>query len=85
MNLSHDGRRWIVRAPPHVMLRLKRVFPRANPAEFGAVALADTIEVCRDLAWFRERYPLEMERQDLLRLEGVNPNSTINFLIASSA
>lgn len=50
-------------------MRLKRVFPRANPHQFGGVTLADTAEVCRDLSWFRERFPLAMSHGDMCRLE----------------
>jgi SNF2 family DNA or RNA helicase len=59
---------WRVTAAPHVLIRMKNVFPRANTREFGHVTLKSTLEVCRDLEWFCERYPLDMsgEARDVL-------------------
>lgn len=67
--LSHHNGRWVVRAAPHILLRLKRVLPRINPYQFGAVSIADTVETCRELSWFRQRFPLDMSHEDLMHLE----------------
>jgi SNF2 family DNA or RNA helicase len=61
---------WILKAQPHVMVRAKRVFAQLGAQYASQLVLSDTLEVCRDLAWFRERYPLEMTPADLERLEG---------------
>lgn len=58
--LSQDGRWWAVEAQPHVLLRLKRVFGRANKRDHGIVRLEATPENSRDLEWFAARYPLEV-------------------------
>ena len=52
---------WGVRAEPHVLIKLKRLFPRVAQHRSGAVILKDTIEVARDLEWFTTRYPLRMD------------------------
>lgn len=66
---------WVVEARPHIVLLLKRIFPRALPgaewrgqrfvesidvAKNGVVVLQDTAEVCEDLRWVLERYPMEV-------------------------
>lgn len=50
---------WHVEAQPHVMMRLRRWFKRSD-RQYGRLELTDTEEVCRDLLWFTERYPLEI-------------------------
>lgn len=53
----HDGD-WLIKAEPHVMLRLKAVFPRINKFTFDTVSIQHSPEVARDLEWFILRYPL---------------------------
>ena len=50
---------WVIKAEPHVMIRLKAVIKRINANEFGTVHIKNSDEVCRDLEWFIARYPLE--------------------------
>lgn len=50
--------KWVIRAEPHVMILVKRIFPRANQAHTGAVTIADTPDVARDIEWLMQRYPL---------------------------
>jgi SNF2 family DNA or RNA helicase len=65
-----DGRPyWVIDAPPHVVQRAKRVFPRISKAQVGLLYLSDSPEVCRDLAWFLERYPMEMQARERKALE----------------
>jgi SNF2 family DNA or RNA helicase len=64
------GKHWFIRCAPHVVLRLKRVFPRIDTRQHDLVKLVDTVEVCRELEWFMLRYPLEftsMFDRDTLR------------------
>lgn len=56
--VSHNRMYWVVTAQPHVMARLKRIFPRVMQSRSGALALSDTTEVARDLEWVIERWPL---------------------------
>lgn len=52
---------WGIRAEPHVLIRLKRLFPRLAQNRSGVVTIKDTLEVARDLEWFTARYPLRMD------------------------
>lgn len=60
---------WGMELEPHVALRAKRVFPQLEKAAQGRLILVETIEVCRELAWFVERFPLEVEADDRKALE----------------
>jgi SNF2 family DNA or RNA helicase len=51
---------WCIKAEPHVRLRLKRVFARIDKSADGAMVLLDTPEIGRELAWFLQRYPMEL-------------------------
>lgn len=62
--IGHAKGVWGVKAEPHVLLRLKRVFGSVRPTDFGWIRLSDTLEVCRNLAWFCDRYPLAFEKPD---------------------
>lgn len=52
---------WGVRADPHIAIRVKRVFPRAHQGRSSVITLDDTPEIARDLEWFLDRHPLEMQ------------------------
>lgn len=56
---------WHVTSEPHVMVRLKRMFPRVS-SQYGTVKLKATDEVCRDLLWFAERFPLAFRPKRIL-------------------
>lgn len=58
--------KWHVTAEPHVLLRLKRTFGSIGKEESGTVQITDSLDVCRDLAWFCERYPLKVTPADYL-------------------
>lgn len=60
---------WLIKAEPHVMMRLKRIFPRVKTASFGTIAISDSTEVCRDLEWVLERWPMKASEDDLLLLK----------------
>lgn len=70
--------RWVVATAPHVAMRLKRLFARADVSDErvakmlvpsvdlqkqSCVVLSDTPEVCEDLRWILERYPMEVEQR----------------------
>jgi len=61
--IRRDGT-WLIEAEPHVVIRLKRVFSQLKSSFRDGHRLSDTIDVARDLAWFRERYPLDMSDED---------------------
>lgn len=58
------GGKWTVVADPHVMIKLRRVFAQADRG--GAIKLSNTADVCRELEWFAQRYPLEFDPKDVL-------------------
>lgn len=61
-------RLWGMRAVPHVMIRAKRIFPRARANHAGQIVVADTTDVAADLEWFTARYPLDMDDDTAARL-----------------
>lgn len=61
--------RWVMRgAEPHVVIRLKHLFPRIPKEARGPFEFADTPLICRDLEWFETRYPMAMSARDRERL-----------------
>ncbi|MBO0872640.1 MAG: hypothetical protein J2P19_04555 [Pseudonocardia sp.] len=66
--VHHDAHGWRITAAPHVMIKVRRLFPRADRHTSGAVTLADTTEVARDIAWLMSRYPLDMTDDVAARL-----------------
>ena len=59
MELKGKGSVWKITAEPHVMIKLKALITRVDANEFGTVTLKNSNEICRDLEWFVQRYPLE--------------------------
>lgn len=62
--LRYSEGAWLIDAEPHVVLKLKRVFPKVSRKHHGTIRLTDTVEVCRDLEWFLDRYPLEPANEE---------------------
>lgn len=60
---------WVIAAQPHVILRAKRVFPRMKADTLSQIAMFDSDEVCRELDWFMQRFPLTMDPASRLALE----------------
>jgi SNF2 family DNA or RNA helicase len=67
--LTLRGETWEVDAEPHVVIRLKRCFGKADKYSAGIVKLKNGDEICRELSWFMDRYPLEMKESDRKFLE----------------
>lgn len=51
---------WKISCEPHVAIRLRRLFARIS-GQFGEMKITHTDEVARDLLWFTERYPMEID------------------------
>lgn len=66
---NEQNRHWIVRCEPQVAMRLKRLFGKLGSNQQGDLWLSDTLETCRDLAWFIARYPMVIDGKDMARLE----------------
>lgn len=61
---------WQVRAAPDVMIRLKRILPKAQTHRTDAITLMHTSEVARDLEWILERWDFTIDAAALERLRG---------------
>ena len=57
---------WHLKADPHVMIRLKRLFPRVST--FGTIEIKHTDEVAKDLLWILDRYPMRISVEDRKKL-----------------
>jgi SNF2 family DNA or RNA helicase len=57
---SNDSPTFALRTEPHVMIRLKRLFPRAQGSRTGHLFIRATPEVARDLEWILDRWPLDV-------------------------
>jgi SNF2 family DNA or RNA helicase len=57
---------WDIEAEPHVAVRFKRVFGKVAVSARGTLRIGDTEENARDLLWFLERYPMEVEDRKYL-------------------
>lgn len=66
LDTSKDRRFWRLEAEPHVALWAKRLLPRIKPGKQGALVLAHSGQVCRDLEWLMHRFPLVVDRPELL-------------------
>jgi SNF2 family DNA or RNA helicase len=65
-NITYDDKRklFLIECAPHVSMRLKRVIGKLGVHSYGTHAITATDENARDLAWFLDRYPLEMNERD---------------------
>ncbi len=56
------GNEWIVTGDPFILTRMEAVFPLSRRSrESHAIAIPAGPEQCRDLLWFRTRYPITIE------------------------
>lgn len=53
----------IIEAPPHVSIRLRRLFGGAQRYKAGVFQLAATPEHAYDLDWFSERHPMDVDAE----------------------
>jgi hypothetical protein len=70
----HHGS-WIIECDPHVLLRMRRVFPRMSKPRYQAgktreiICIMDTPEVSRDIEWFQSRFPFDyVDKESEIRL-----------------
>ena len=68
-SLAYNNGTWEITAVPHVMTKVKRIFPRLKQGVTGTVRLAHTAEVARDLEWMLQRYPLAVDAASREHLE----------------
>lgn len=70
--LELEGDRWVIpEVEPHVVIKLKQLFPAIPKASAPPFSFPATPEVATDLDWFMNRYPLAANDHDraMLRLE----------------
>lgn len=60
LQLIDDGRTWQLECEPHVAMMAKRIFQRIPKGAQRKFTLSNTPDVCRDLEWFAQRYPLDI-------------------------
>jgi hypothetical protein len=74
----HDNT-WHLDAQPHVHMRAKRVFGRLKAEARGVLTLRSSPEVCADLLWFSQRYPLVMDAtsRDVLQANASSYHETL--------
>lgn len=53
---------------PHVSIRLKQLFPRIAMKQVGTFWFSNRSNICVDLAWFIQRYPMEINSEDRAKL-----------------
>lgn len=64
-----DIEKWVItELEPHAAIKLKKLFPKIPKHLTKAFPFADTPEVCTDLEWFTQRYPLQISTKDSQRL-----------------
>lgn len=66
-----DDGMWAIKAEPHVMVRLKRVFPKAHRTTVGEIRLAATPETAADIRWVLARWPLLSSEDTADHLHGL--------------
>lgn len=65
--LDPEGAFWIITCEPQVRMRLKHVFHKIDAKNINHhLRLSNNAQNCRDLEWFATRYPLEIDRLDVL-------------------
>lgn len=64
--ITRRGAHWEVRCDPQVRTLFKRVFPKAPQQASDCIRVSDNAQNGRDLLWFLQRYPMEVEGLDHL-------------------
>jgi len=79
-NKEHN--RFEIECEPHVSMRLKRVFGKLGDHSQGTHRISLNEENARDILWFIERYPLQIDRNDasILELYSEKHKETERFL-----
>lgn len=61
LRFAANRRNWQLTAPPHVRMRIKRLFKATENQSGETLTIGHTGPNARDLLWIMERYPLEMD------------------------
>ncbi|WP_413025559.1 SNF2-related protein [Paenibacillus taichungensis] len=63
-----SGRWKLSEVHPHVAIRLKQLFPRVSMKQVGTFLFSNRSNICADLAWFIQRFPMEITSEDRAKL-----------------
>ncbi len=64
----HDKPVFFIKADPHVMLRIKRIFPKCTQELARSISLSVNPENCFELQWVLERFPMILSSETSGRL-----------------
>lgn len=64
-SVRYAGGKWIIKAEPHVNLRLKDLFRQIYKGSVGTLELTCNPQTSKDLEWFMMRYPMNISEKDL--------------------
>ncbi|HEX7650630.1 MAG TPA: ATP-dependent helicase, partial [Noviherbaspirillum sp.] len=65
--ITHRDGHWHIKCEAHVRTKLKRLFPEVSQRAGEVISLSDNDENCRDLLWFIDRYPMNVDGMRRLR------------------
>lgn len=63
IRLDPEERRWVITTAPHVAMRLRNNFAACKTARGSDIKIDDTPANSRELEWFLERYPHDMDER----------------------
>lgn len=66
-HISYSNGQWVIACPGHIRTRLRRLFPQVDQRAGELITLSNNNENCRELLWFLDRYPMTVDRLDLLQ------------------
>lgn len=74
MEKRYDGKaeyvkksdKWKISAPPHILMKLKRLFVGSEQKSYGVISISASEENSKDLEWFSSRYNLEFSDPNIL-------------------
>lgn len=70
-----ENKKYVIECEPHVTMRLKRVFGKLGDFSQGKHRISANEDNARDLLWFMDRYPLQMEPDQLKMLNFLSDQS----------
>lgn len=79
---------WIIHTEPHVALKLKRLFTQIDSSQVDQITISANPTNSYDLRWFFERYPHQVDPQDLLEklaLDFEEKQTTLELLLQGTS
>jgi SNF2 family DNA or RNA helicase len=66
-SIQRIGSQWQISCAAYVRTKIRRLFPEVAQWASDTISLSDNIENCRDLLWFIDRYPMDVDDIEYLR------------------